>query len=147
MTESGALRRTLGPVKLALIFTNGIIGAGIFALPGLVAAALGSAAAVGYAICAALVVLIFLCFAEVGSRVHDSASGRKDLQSSRRRQPRTPAQTTRAPQTIRQVALIQHHIVRCDEVAQQLGCLRLHNRAQVLCGLPTARSLELMLRI
>ena len=58
--------------KLALIFTNGIIGAGIFALPGLVAAALGSATAVGYAICAALVVLIFLCFAEVGSRVHDS---------------------------------------------------------------------------
>ena len=72
MTESGALRRTLGPVTLALIFTNGIIGAGIFALPGLVAAALGSATAVGYAICAALVVLIFLCFAEVGSRVHDS---------------------------------------------------------------------------
>ncbi len=72
MTESGALRRTLGPVTLALIFTNGIIGAGIFALPGLVAAALGSAATVGYAICAALVVLIFLCFAEVGSRVHDS---------------------------------------------------------------------------
>ena len=72
MTESGALRRSLGPVTLALIFTNGIIGAGIFALPGLVAAALGSATAVGYAICAALVVLIFLCFAEVGSRVHDS---------------------------------------------------------------------------
>jgi len=72
MTESAALRRTLGPVTLALIFTNGIIGAGIFALPGLVAAALGSATAVGYAICAALVVLIFLCFAEVGSRVHDS---------------------------------------------------------------------------
>ncbi|MEY4958475.1 MAG: hypothetical protein RL409_2732 [Gemmatimonadota bacterium] len=72
MTDSGALRRTLGPVTLALIFTNGIIGAGIFALPGLVAAALGSATAVGYAICAALVVLIFLCFAEVGSRVHDS---------------------------------------------------------------------------
>ena len=72
MTESGALRRTLGPVTLALIFKNGIIGAGIFALPGLVAAALGSAAAVGYAICAALVGLICLCFAEVGSRVHDS---------------------------------------------------------------------------
>jgi len=72
MTDSGALRRTLGPVTLALIFTNGIIGAGIFALPGLVTAALGSATAVGYAICAALVVLIFLCFAEVGSRVHDS---------------------------------------------------------------------------
>lgn len=72
MTHGGALPRTLGPVTLALIFSNGIIGAGIFALPGLVAAALGSATAVGYAICAVLVVLIFLCFAEVGSRVHDS---------------------------------------------------------------------------
>ncbi len=72
MTDGGALRRTLGPGTLALIFANGIIGAGIFALPGLVAATLGSATALGYAICAVLVVLIFLCFAEVGSRVHDS---------------------------------------------------------------------------
>ena len=72
MMERGALRRTLGPGTLAVIFANGIIGAGIFALPGLVAATLGSATALAYAICAVLVVLIFLCFAEVGSRVHDS---------------------------------------------------------------------------
>jgi len=72
MTDSGALRRVIGPGTLALIFANGTIGAGIFAVPGLVAATLGSATALGYAICAVLVVLIFLCFAEVGSRVHDS---------------------------------------------------------------------------
>ena len=72
MMERGALRRTLGPGTLAVIFANGIIGAGIFALPGLVAATLGGATALAYAICAVLVVLIFLCFAEVGSRVHDS---------------------------------------------------------------------------
>lgn len=72
MTDSGALRRVLGPGTLALIFANSIIGAGIFAVPGLVAAALGSATALGYAICAVLVILIFLCFAEVGSRVHES---------------------------------------------------------------------------
>ena len=72
MTERGALRRVLGPGTLALIFANGTIGAGIFAVPGLVAAALGSATALGYAICAVLVMLIFLCFAEVGSRVHES---------------------------------------------------------------------------
>jgi APA family basic amino acid/polyamine antiporter len=72
MTERGALRRVLGPGTLALIFINGIIGAGIFALPGLAAATLGSATALGYAICGLLVVLIFLCFAEAGSRVHDS---------------------------------------------------------------------------
>ena len=72
MTDGGALRRVLGPGTLALLFANGTIGAGIFALPGLVAATLGSATALGYAICAVLVMLIFLCFAEAGSRVHDS---------------------------------------------------------------------------
>ena len=72
MTDGGALRRVLGPGTLALLFANGTIGAGIFALPGLVAATLGSATALGYAICAVLVILIFLCFAEAGSRVHDS---------------------------------------------------------------------------
>lgn len=72
MTESGALRRVLGPGTLALLFTNGTIGAGIFALPGLAAATLGSATALGFAICGLLVVLVFLCFAEAGSRVHQS---------------------------------------------------------------------------
>jgi amino acid transporter len=72
MTESGELRRVLGPGSLALIFANGTIGAGIFALPGLVAGTLGSATALGYTICAVLVMLIFLCFAEAGSRVHSS---------------------------------------------------------------------------
>jgi APA family basic amino acid/polyamine antiporter len=72
MTDSGALRRVLGPGTLALIFTNGTIGAGIFALPGLAAATLGSATALGFAICGMLVVLVFLCFAEAGSRVHQS---------------------------------------------------------------------------
>ena len=72
MTDSGALRRVLGPGTLALIFANGTIGAGIFAVPGLVAVTLGDATALGYAICAVLVMLIFLCFAEVGSRVHAS---------------------------------------------------------------------------
>ena len=72
MMANGALRRVLGPGTLALLFANGTIGAGIFAIPGLVAATLGSATALGYAICTVLVTLIFLCFAEVGSRVHDS---------------------------------------------------------------------------
>lgn len=72
MTEGGALRRVLGPGTLALLFANSIIGAGIFALPGLAAATLGTATALGYAICGLLVTLIFLCFAEVGSRVHNS---------------------------------------------------------------------------
>ncbi len=72
MSDSGALRRVIGPGTLALMFANATIGAGIFALPGLVAATLGDATAIGFAICALLVVLIFLCFAEAGSRVHTS---------------------------------------------------------------------------
>jgi amino acid transporter len=49
-----------------------VVGAGIFALPGLVAVELGSAAIVAYLICSVTVALVFLCFAEVGSRVSRS---------------------------------------------------------------------------
>jgi amino acid transporter len=49
-----------------------VVGAGIFALPGLVAVKLGSAAIVAYLICSVTVALVFLCFAEVGSRVSRS---------------------------------------------------------------------------
>jgi amino acid transporter len=51
---------------------NVVVGAGIFALPGLVAAELGSAAILAYLICSVAVALVFLCFAEVGSRVSRS---------------------------------------------------------------------------
>ena len=46
-----------------------VVGAGIFALPGLVAAELGSAALIAYVACSVTVALVFLCFAEVGSRI------------------------------------------------------------------------------
>jgi APA family basic amino acid/polyamine antiporter len=49
-----------------------VVGAGIFALPGLVAAELGSAAIFAYLLCSITVALVFLCFAEVGSRVSRS---------------------------------------------------------------------------
>ena len=51
---------------------NMVVGAGIFVLPGLVAAELGSAAILAYLICSVTVALVFLCFAEVGSRVSRS---------------------------------------------------------------------------
>ena len=51
---------------------NMVLGAGIFVLPGLVAAELGSAAILAYLICSVTVALVFLCFAEVGSRVSRS---------------------------------------------------------------------------
>src|SRR5210317_963681 len=46
-----------------------VVGGGIFVLPGIVAALLGSAAIIAYFICSAAVGLIFLCYAEVGTRI------------------------------------------------------------------------------
>ena len=46
-----------------------VVGAGIFVLPGVIAAKLGSAAIIAYLICGVAITLIFLCYAEIGSRV------------------------------------------------------------------------------
>ena len=63
------LLRVIGTGAVALAVVNMVIGAGIFALPGIVAAELGSAAIIAYFICSVTVALIFLCYAEVGSRI------------------------------------------------------------------------------
>jgi APA family basic amino acid/polyamine antiporter len=63
------LLRVIGTGAVALAVINMVIGAGIFALPGIVAAELGSAAIIAYFICSLTVALIFLCYAEVGSRI------------------------------------------------------------------------------
>jgi amino acid transporter len=77
MTDSSGVRdeglvRVIGTGALGLGVVNMVVGAGIFALPGLVAAELGPAAIVAYLICSVTVALVFLCFAEVGSRVSRS---------------------------------------------------------------------------
>ena len=63
------LVRVIGTGALGLSVVNMVVGAGIFVLPGLVAAVLGPAAILAYLICSVTVALVFLCFAEVGSRV------------------------------------------------------------------------------
>jgi APA family basic amino acid/polyamine antiporter len=68
VTEEG-LVRVIGVRQLSLSIVNMIIGAGIFVLPGLIAALLGPAAIIAYLICSVAVALVFLCFAEAGSRV------------------------------------------------------------------------------
>lgn len=62
------LVRVIGSGALALGVVNMVVGAGIFVLPGRIAAELGSAAILAYLVCSVAVVLVFLCFAEVGSR-------------------------------------------------------------------------------
>jgi len=64
-----ALERAIGPWALGANAVNLTIGAGIFALPAVVAVILGPAALLAYLICGALVLLVLCCFAEVGSQV------------------------------------------------------------------------------
>ena len=53
---------------LAATSINGIIGAGIFGLPSAAAGMLGVASPIGFVICAVIVYVLVLCFAEVASR-------------------------------------------------------------------------------
>jgi APA family basic amino acid/polyamine antiporter len=53
---------------LVAVVINGIIGAGIFGLPSTIYAKIGSYSLIAFAVCALVVTLIILCFAEVGSR-------------------------------------------------------------------------------
>lgn len=63
------LKREIGPVSLALNAMNLTIGSGIFVLPAIVSGNLGAAGFIAYLLCGLLVVLIMLCYAEVGSKV------------------------------------------------------------------------------
>jgi amino acid transporter len=71
-TQEEGLVRVIGTGALGLSVMNMVIGGGIFALPGLVAAQLGPAAILAYVFCSITVALVFLCFAEVGSRISRS---------------------------------------------------------------------------
>lgn len=63
------LKRTIGVYGLSANIINIVIGAGIFALPALVASKMGAASILAYIFCGVLIMLIMLCFAEVGSKV------------------------------------------------------------------------------
>lgn len=67
------LVRGLGVRQLAANIFNYTVGSGIFVLPGVAVAQLGSAAPLAYLVCAVVIGLVVLCFAEAGSRV--SATG------------------------------------------------------------------------
>lgn len=67
--EPNKLKREIDILGLAANTVNLIIGAGIFILPGLVAAYLAEASIIAYIFCGILMFTIVLCFAEIGSRV------------------------------------------------------------------------------
>jgi basic amino acid/polyamine antiporter, APA family len=63
------LKRVIGVGSLAINAVNLTVGAGIFALPAVVAGQLGAGAIWAYLLCGLLLSLVLLCFAEVGSRM------------------------------------------------------------------------------
>ncbi len=70
--QDEGLIRAIGTRALSVNVVNMVVGGGIFAMPGLIAAQMGSAAVLAYLICSITVALVFLCFAEIGSRVSRS---------------------------------------------------------------------------
>ncbi|ANW96153.1 amino acid permease [Wenyingzhuangia fucanilytica] len=76
------LKRKVGVLGLSANIINTIVGAGIFSLPAIVAASLGSASIFAYLFCGVLVVLVMLCFAEVGSKVTSSGGVYAYLQAA-----------------------------------------------------------------
>lgn len=69
------LKRVIGPWELGASAVNIGIGAGIFVLPGIVAAILGPAAILAYFICGLAVALVLTCYIEIGSFVRRSGGG------------------------------------------------------------------------
>jgi len=63
------LVRAIGPWALGANAINLTIGAGIFALPAVIAAMLGPAAVLAYLICGVLILLVLTCYVEVGTQV------------------------------------------------------------------------------
>ena len=68
-TSESRLIRAVGMWALAASIVNVTIGGGIFRLPGGVYQTLGQASPLAYVVCAAVIGLIVICFAEAGSRV------------------------------------------------------------------------------
>ena len=66
--ESSGLQRTLSLRDVVALGINGVVGQGIFLLPGAAALMLGPACFVAIFAAGILCLLMALCFAEVGSR-------------------------------------------------------------------------------
>ncbi len=66
------LKRVIGLFGFSTNIVNMVVGSGIFVLPAIVAAGLGSSSIFAYLLCGFLVALVMLCFAEAGSKITES---------------------------------------------------------------------------
>src|SRR2546429_38444 len=71
-TSAEGLVRGIRKWDLVAVTINGIIGAGIFGLPAKAFALIGSYSLIAFIVCAFVVLLIILCFAEVSSRFDET---------------------------------------------------------------------------
>lgn len=72
MNTTEGLKREIGVWGLSANIINLVVGAGIFVIPAIVAEGLGPASILAYLFCGFLIMLIMLCFAEVGSKLTQS---------------------------------------------------------------------------
>ena len=70
--RDAGLLRTIGTRGLTANIINGVIGAGIFAVPGALAACIGPYAPLAFLVCGVAVGAVAICFAEGGSRMPTS---------------------------------------------------------------------------
>ena len=73
--QDEGLKREIGIWGLSANMINIIIGSGIFVLPAIITGILGPASIIAYAFCGLLVLLIMLCYAEIGSKTTSSGGG------------------------------------------------------------------------
>ncbi len=71
-TSDEGLLRGIRKWDLVAVAINAVIGAGIFGLPAKVYSLIGSYSLIAFVVCALVVMLIILCFAEVGSRFDET---------------------------------------------------------------------------
>ena len=71
-SENASLNRDIGQLGFAAITLNGVIGAGIFALPAVAAAKAGSFSPWLFLICAVLIMTVVLSFARAASFFRDT---------------------------------------------------------------------------
>src|SRR5512140_3678997 len=69
MIVNEGLKREIGTWGLVSNSINIIVGAGIFIMPVIIAERLGTGSIWAYIICGLLMMLIMLCFAEVGTKI------------------------------------------------------------------------------
>lgn len=72
METAEGLKREIGVWGLSANIINLVVGAGIFVIPAIVAEGLGPSSILAYLFCGFLIMLIMLCFAEVGSKLTQS---------------------------------------------------------------------------